>query len=295
MGITLVDGYGMPKLVALTRNKHTKDLLMTTLLYEDGLLYISVGIGDLPGLDLEEARQLANDLLGMVAHEEAHLLRERASNEPLGPPAYVHPYLQGLIDGLPLPDGRVLRPKPEVLAAEKAFFESLEASDPTPKVCLDEFPPMSEECAQAIGILLAGACKEQSTAAPPSPVDPGLLLGIRFVLDDAAEALDDITDRVADAQRSISTAVENIDEIEEDIKRWNIATDMPTNEALGKVFGSFPDMPLPGDEYGGGGMSADAIKLDDAFHTIKRLLHDDLVSVREVDEFTNAVERLIRR
>lgn len=51
----------------------------------------------------------------------------------------------------------------------------------------------------------------------------------------------------------------------------------------------------PSDEYGGGGMSPDAIKLDDAYYTIKRLLQADLVTDREVREFTEAVERLIRR
>lgn len=49
--------------------------------------------------------------------------------------------------------------------------------------------------------------------------------------------------------------------------------------------------PLRGD----GGMSIDAIKLDDAYYTIKRLLDDNLVTSREVCEFVDAVERLIER
>lgn len=49
--------------------------------------------------------------------------------------------------------------------------------------------------------------------------------------------------------------------------------------------------PLRGD----GGRSIDAIKLDDAYYTIKRLLDDNLVTSREVCEFVDAVERLIER
>jgi hypothetical protein len=47
--------------------------------------------------------------------------------------------------------------------------------------------------------------------------------------------------------------------------------------------------------YGGGGMSPDAIKLTDMFYTIKRLWDDKRLLSTEVKEFTEAVERLIRK
>lgn len=108
----------------------------------------------------------------------------------------------------------------------------------------------------------------QSTAAPPHPVDPGLLEGL--------------TNCLEDAKRSLEGALANVSEIREDRERWLIATDMPINEEVQNM-------------YGGGGMSPDAIKLDDAYYTIKRLLDDDLVASREVCEFVDAVERLIER
>jgi hypothetical protein len=253
MGITLVDGYGMPKLVALTRNKHTKDLPMTT---------------------------------------------EKKN----------HPHLQELIDGLPLPDGRVLRAKPEVLAAEKAFFESLEAS-------------------------------EQSTAAPPSALDPGLLEGLKFCLEDAERALDDAKDTVENARDEVVDALRTVEELKEDFDDG-----FDERKALGRVFGSFPDMPLPDEQcfagkdehecvcvsceqstaatppglvpldedgwdvyndlrinnegvdlYAGGGQTLASIQLDDAYYTIKRLLDDSDLTNQELIEFGNAVERLIRK
>lgn len=137
-----------------------------------------------------------------------------------------------------------------------------------PTVALDEFGTMSDEQAEAIGALLEGASGEQSTAAPPHPVDPGLLEGL--------------TNCLEDAKRSLEGALANVSEIREDRERWLIATDMPINEEVQNM-------------YGGGGMSPDAIKLDDAYYTIKRLLDDDLVTSREVCEFVDAVERLIER
>jgi hypothetical protein len=51
---------------------------MATIEYdaEMGLIYVSVGIGDLPGLELAEARQLAKDLLSVVEYEESLLSKE---------------------------------------------------------------------------------------------------------------------------------------------------------------------------------------------------------------------------
>lgn len=46
--------------------------------------------------------------------------------------------------------------------------------------------------------------------------------------------------------------------------------------------------------YGGGGMSPDTFFLVDAYHTIKRLLEANPGAQREVYEFTNAVERLMK-
>lgn len=51
---------------------------MSTIEYdaEMKLIYVSVGIGDLPGLELAEARELAKGLLAVVEYEESRLSEE---------------------------------------------------------------------------------------------------------------------------------------------------------------------------------------------------------------------------
>lgn len=98
------------------------------------------------------------------------------------------PQHKEVLEGLPMPDGSFAPARPEVLA-------------------------------HSIRVLIEGAsgAPVESTAPPPS-VDPGLLEGLKFCLDDAKDRLDDIEHAVEEYRSNIDGALSNLRYIMKDLK-----------------------------------------------------------------------------
>ena len=173
---------------------------------------------------------------------------ERADHTPLGPPPKLHPHLQELLDGLPMPDGTVAKARPGVIAREIKAFSGV---------------VLNEDAARAFAEMF-----DQLTDYPPKDLYEDLYPYVRQVFEHEMR-------HVEAGNCSFDDLLRN----------------------MGDMYGSKQSTapPPPDDEYGGGGMSGAGIKLMDMYYTILRLLADDSITNREVREFTEAVERLIRK